>query len=520
MKTKILLLSLLTSILSFHSAPLLAKGDVDGGGGNRIGDQILDSYLAKRKVSHEKVLAILEKHLKNLDQRVPNFANLLRERIKVRNWFVVDKNVKFKRLGNERKLLSFDSQQVAIQDNRDVFINSDEFSKLNAEEQVNLYMHELIMSLKVDQKMLNNGGTKIITERDVEDLTGALIQNPPASEDEIVKIIDKLHFGCLRLECSYNNYPLIKKHSQIKAEALTKEAAEKESIKRRQHYEKFMASSEPVYSILQEMKENRRNFCAKLDNKQYLVPLDLMAQYLKQTSSAISKFDAISRIKNFDKTINDIYKDKNKGALDYITSENPNTHLKLMAFASSYYLREVYAEYFVDNMDVWAGSKDTKKYWMYEEIIGAPKFNNVKINPKYDQNPNYRILTDIAYGSFKNRPDLSSPQNDSFPKIASFYTALEEETAQEKNLTLHLKRDFCEKNLIQHHGKSSRLAIIIDRKQSPPARSLDYVDILIKKFEPFFPGESTATATENKFFLGEENTNDSSSQNPQSNRAN
>lgn len=123
-------------------------GTGDGGGGNGVGGRVLESYIVD-----PTQLDAFKEHLGSLfKDRQPEDTNnggwTSKAYFKLKTWYIAP--VKLKPLPNESLGLSFaanQTQQLAIQNTKAIWIDQDYFNKMNSEEQAQLLLHEVVMNI-------------------------------------------------------------------------------------------------------------------------------------------------------------------------------------------------------------------------------------------------------------------------------------------------------------------------------------------------------------------------------------
>lgn len=129
-------------------ATVLTDGTGDGGGGNGAGGRVYDAYTVD-----PTQLDAFKKHLAPLFKESPETAAgknswNWKAFFKLKVWYVAP--VKLKPLAKESLGLSFtddNTQQLAIQTPKAIWIDSGYFEKMNSEDQAQLILHEFVMSI-------------------------------------------------------------------------------------------------------------------------------------------------------------------------------------------------------------------------------------------------------------------------------------------------------------------------------------------------------------------------------------
>lgn len=128
------------------AGPPPAQGTVDSGGGNTYLGKPLESYLRKSTdlpSYQEFIRPILEELQKNAPSIYPVFMTILNKK----TWYFVPGELKT--LPQEKIGSAVMTDQGALQDFKQVWINSDIFDKMAGQDQARLILHEILMGFRL-----------------------------------------------------------------------------------------------------------------------------------------------------------------------------------------------------------------------------------------------------------------------------------------------------------------------------------------------------------------------------------
>jgi len=124
------------------------QGTGDGGGANGAGGRVLESYIVDptQLDAFKEHLSTLFKDPQPADSENGGWTS--KSYFKLKTWYIAP--VKLKPLSNDSLGLSFaanQTQQLAIQNTKAIWIDQDYFNKMSSEEQAQLLLHEIVMNI-------------------------------------------------------------------------------------------------------------------------------------------------------------------------------------------------------------------------------------------------------------------------------------------------------------------------------------------------------------------------------------
>jgi hypothetical protein len=123
-----------------------ADGGMDAGGGNGLKGRPLESYRVEIFVLPKLNLRLLDL-LQKLEIKHEALAGDLMYIWKERNWYLVP--VELEKLRAAKVGTYFGTDQIALQNLREVWINSEFFEKMNISTQIQLLVHEAVMGIRL-----------------------------------------------------------------------------------------------------------------------------------------------------------------------------------------------------------------------------------------------------------------------------------------------------------------------------------------------------------------------------------
>lgn len=121
------------------------SGPSDGGGGDTCNNKMIESYRVDIETLEEYqtyIIPILKRIEADPEKKISSSPFLISTHL--RNWYLID--CKLNEVPKERKGLYLETYQTAIHTNREVFIESGSYKKMEKEEKAKLLFHEMVMA--------------------------------------------------------------------------------------------------------------------------------------------------------------------------------------------------------------------------------------------------------------------------------------------------------------------------------------------------------------------------------------
>lgn len=199
MKKLILTTSLL---LSFSLNTFAGGGSADTGGGNAVGNQLLDLFentgttkidLLKLPTYQKVVLPILEK----AEKKVPGVTKILLAPVKEKVWLFDTKPLSRKNCTNS-SMIEVAKSVVGCQNSLEVRLYKPWYDKVDSVQQAALILHEIFRGLALQHREHHE-----ITDEGIAFLTRTFLQLDQYSEQDLVDILEKTNVEHL---AAYSEY--------------------------------------------------------------------------------------------------------------------------------------------------------------------------------------------------------------------------------------------------------------------------------------------------------------------------
>lgn len=176
-----------------ESSPVEATiGTGDSGGGNGVNGKALEEYRISLD-SLESYNQIVAPHIQAIKNKIPEFGMQLELIFKNKVWYLVP--VKLATIRSEEIGVAFSTEQLALQNTYEIWLDQGLFEKMTLAQQATLLIHEALMGLKIN---LDKTYKDALTKRRSPVAGIEIIRK----EDYIIEI-SKLDYSRIRTMTSY-----------------------------------------------------------------------------------------------------------------------------------------------------------------------------------------------------------------------------------------------------------------------------------------------------------------------------